>query len=122
MMPEEQKKEKMLALIDKLTERTRTDKISWTRKEDGYGTPFKDGDIIEFSYNYEDDEEDEENLKPINFLLFFVNSENIKYEIFYVLTPDDPGYSNFLSLYHVVKEKEKRDFLKKYNDYITDSE
>lgn len=115
MMTEDQKRDKMLSLVDTLTERTNADKISWLHKEDGYVTPFDKGDSIEFSYNYEDDDE---NPDPVNFLLFFMNLDGVKYEGFYVLSPGHPGYRNFLSLYRAIKEQEEKEFLKKYEKYM----
>ena len=120
-MSEDQKKEQMLNLVNILTERTRAGKISWIRKEDGYATPFKGGDIIEISCNFAYDEESgEETTVPINFLLIFTNSEGVNYDGFYVTNPEHDGFSNFSSLYNSILEKEKEDFLKKYNDYINE--
>ena len=118
MMTPEQEREKILSLVDKLTKKTRTREISWTHLEEGYSTPFRNKDTIEILYNFE--EEDDED--PANFLLFFVTPGGVKYKGFYILSPELPGYSNFLSLYKIIIENEKTEFLEKYESFMSEAD
>lgn len=114
MMTEDQKRDKILLLVDKAVKLTNNDMLEWVRHDDGYITNFEMLHKMEFSYNYENDDDE----IPGNFLLFFINSEGIKYDGFYVLSPDYPGYQNFLALYHAIREYEEREFLKRHKVFM----
>jgi hypothetical protein len=116
-MNKAKKEEKIIPLIDVLTERTKNEKISWIHYEDdAYKTSFKD-ETIEFTYQFKDYDDSD---PDASYILIFINSSGVSYEAFYSVGNTSPGFQNFKSLYNAIIEAEEKNFLKRYDAFMAE--